>query len=187
MNERQKLLKNIGITVAVFVFAFFSYQFLIRKGAFDTLVTETAPDEEIRNIKESQFDAKFVNEDNQEEKLSDYLGKPIVVNVWASWCKPCRAEMPEFEKVYKEEKDVVFLFINQTDGKSETKDTAKEFIANEKLDIPIKFDINNEMKYKFIVKALPTTYFIDKKGNVQGEAAGRITEKTLKEQIEEIK
>lgn len=53
MNERQKLLKNIGITVAVFVFAFFSYQFLIRKGAFDTLVTESAPDEEIRNIKES--------------------------------------------------------------------------------------------------------------------------------------
>ena len=65
-------------------------------------------------------------------RLSDYAGKPVVLNFWASWCPPCKSEMPDFHAAYEELGDQVqFLMVNATDGSRETVDTAASFIQEQ--------------------------------------------------------
>ena len=75
--------------------------------------------------KTKALDFTMLNSEGEEVSLYDYVGKPIVLNFWASWCPPCKAEMPDFEAAYqKYGDDVVFLMVNLTDGRRETVDTA---------------------------------------------------------------
>ena len=76
-----------------------------------------------------------------EVSLSDFRGKPVVLNFWASWCGPCKREMPDFESIYQElGEDVEFMMVNVTDGSRETRDSAAEFIAGEGYTFPVYYD-----------------------------------------------
>ena len=77
-------------------------------------------------------------------QLYDYIGKPLVVNFWASWCGPCQMEMPHFEDKYQELGDEVqFLMINMTDGGRETVDSASAFIAEKGYTFPVLYDTDS--------------------------------------------
>lgn len=118
--------------------------------------------------------------DGNDVKLSDMFGKPIVLNFWASWCGPCKNEMPEFEEVYKERKDdVIFMMVNMTDGKRETLTSAKNHIEEKEFTFPVYFDTTQEVMYTYSVWSLPTTYFIDADGNLVTGARGQIDKETL--------
>jgi len=125
--------------------------------------------------------------DGNEVHLSDYIGKPIVLNFWASWCGPCKSEMPEFQEKYKElNGDVQFLMVNMTDGSRETVEIASEFIKGEGYTFPVLYDTQSNAAYLYSVYSLPTTYFIDKDGYIVAYAAGAIDGATLQKGIDMI-
>ena len=120
-------------------------------------------------------------------KLSDYFGKPIVLNFWASWCGPCKMEMPDFNEKSKElEGKVQFLMINMTDGSRETVETATAFIEEQGYTFPVFFDTESEAAYTYGAYSLPTTFFIDAEGFAIAQATGAISGDTLQQGIDLI-
>ena len=113
-------------------------------------------------------------------QLYDYIGKPLVVNFWASWCGPCQMEMPHFEDKYQELGDEVqFLMINMTDGGRETMDSASAFIAEKGYTFPVLYDTDSNAALTYGASSLPTTYFIDADGYAVAQATGAIDADTL--------
>lgn len=122
----------------------------------------------------------------KETKLSAFFGKPTVLNFWASWCGPCKHEMPFFEKVYSELGDKVnFVMVNMTDGQRETVSDALAEAG--KYSFPVYFDSKGEAAITYSVYSIPATYFIDSDGNLVAQATGAIDEATLLRGIEMIK
>ena len=120
-------------------------------------------------------------------QLYDYIGKPLVVNFWASWCGPCQMEMPHFEDKYQELGDEVqFLMINMTDGGRETVDSASAFIAEKGYTFPVLYDTDSDAALTYGAYSLPTTYFIDADGYAVARATGAIDADTLQKGIDLI-
>jgi len=119
--------------------------------------------------------------------LSDFKGKPVVLNFWASWCGPCKMEMPDFDAKAKElEGKVVFMMVNATDGGRETVDTAKAFITDSGYSFPVYYDTEYSAIYAYGVNAFPTTYFIDADGNLVAYGQGAMSGETLQTGIDMI-
>ena len=121
----------------------------------------------------------------EEVMLSDFVGKPIVLNFWASWCGPCKNEMPDFQTVYETYgEDVVFLMVNLTDNSRETKETAMAYIEEEQYTFPVYFDVEQEAAYAYYVTSVPATYFIDTEGYVAAYGKGSLDQDTILEGLE---
>ena len=120
-------------------------------------------------------------------KLSDYFGKPIVLNFWASRCGPCQSEMPDFNEAHEKlGENVQFLMVNMTDGSRETVDTASEFIAAEGYSFPVFYDTDMDAAVTYSVYSLPSTYFIGADGSAVAKATGAIDAETLQTGIDMI-
>ena len=131
-------------------------------------------------------DFTVYDEAGNEVHLSDYLGKPVVVNFWASWCGPCRMEMPEFQEKHLElGGEVQLLMINMTGGR-ETVETARDFIAGQGYTFPVLYDTEGDAAVTYGAYALPTTYFIDAEGYAIAQARGAINSETLQAGIDMI-
>jgi len=112
--------------------------------------------------------------------LSDYFGKPIVLNFWASWCGPCKSEMPMFQEMYETYgEDMTFLMVNLTDGGQETVESAGSFIAEKGYTFPVYFDTEQQAAYAYYVSSIPVTYFIDGKGNLAAYGMGAMDEQSF--------
>ena len=132
-------------------------------------------------------DFTVTDRDGNTVKLSDFFGKPIVLNFWASWCGPCKYEMPDFEEAYKElGEDVVFLMVNLTDGYSETVGSAKAFLEEAGYTFPVYFDTLSEGAMTYQVYSIPCTYFLDRNGALVTRNVGMITGEALRQGIEMI-
>jgi thiol-disulfide isomerase/thioredoxin len=107
-----------------------------------------------------------------------------VLNFWASWCPPCRAELPDFEEACKKyEGKVVFLMVNLTDGQRETMEEAKDFVASQGYSFPVYFDTKYEAAYTYGVSSIPQTYFIHADGSLETRATGMISASQLEQGI----
>ena len=124
--------------------------------------------------------------DGNAVQLSDYIGKPIVLNFWASWCGPCQMEMPDFHEKYLQlGEEVNFLMINMTTGR-ETQESAIAFIEKNDYSFPIFYDMQSDAAMTYGAYSLPTTYFIDAEGYAIAQATGAIDAETLQRGIDMI-
>ena len=148
---------------------------------------DSAAPEETEPPKMEAPDFTAVDADGTEVKLSDYVGKPIVLNFWASWCSPCKSEMPEFNAAWEElDGEVQFLMVNMTDGARETVESAREYVEGEGFTFPVLFDTKSEAAIAYSAYSLPTTYFIDAEGYVTARAVGAIDGETLQKGLDLI-
>ena len=127
-------------------------------------------------------DFTVLDYDGADVTLSDRLaeGKPIVLNFWATWCGPCKSELPYFDKAAAEYADeVTFMLINLTDGQRETPDGVKEFMEDNGYTFPVYFDTEYSAAIPYGANSIPLTYFVTSDGVVVGGYMGAMPEETL--------
>lgn len=114
-------------------------------------------------------DFELIDVDGGEHRLSDYRGKPLIINFWATWCPPCREEMPSMNRAWRKVKDTVsMLAINV----GEDEDTIFIFSADYPIDFPVLLDRSGAVIREWPVKGLPTTFVLDREGNIRYTAVG---------------
>ncbi|SCZ58388.1 peroxiredoxin family protein [Thiohalomonas denitrificans] len=103
-------------------------------------------------------------------RLSDFRGQPVIINFWATWCPPCREEMPSMQRAWEglREKGVAMLAINV----GESVDTVFQFTANYPVEFPLLFDLDSAVTEKWPVRGLPSTFVVDPEGRIVYQAIG---------------
>ena len=148
------------------------------------LPKETQPTEPAR---QAAPDFTMYTLEGEPVNLSDFRGKPTILNFWASWCGPCKMEMPDLEEAYLTYGgEINFLIVNLTDGTSETVESAHGYIESQGYTFPVYYDTVMGGTFAYGVSAIPVTYFIDAEGNLVAYYEGAMTADILRQGISMI-
>lgn len=186
MSAKRKLLLSAAVLVLVLAGGVVLYGTLKEQAApppvVETEQGEVAPGDAEQ---EKAPDITVYDMDGNAVKLSDLRGKPIVLNFWASWCPPCKSEMPQFDAVYAElGEEIQFMMVDLVDGGRETVETGKAYLQEQGFSFPVFFDTDNQAGMYYGIRSIPTTIFIDKDGYSIAYAQGAIDEATLRQGID---
>lgn len=128
-------------------------------------------------------DFNLVDLEGKPVKLSDYRGKVVVFNFWATWCGPCVQEMPTFQEYQDRYPNFVMLGIDQ----EESAETVKNFLSKMPISYPILLDLKNDAAAAYKVMLLPTTIFVDEKGELRFRHYGVMSEEQLQYYLKTLK
>jgi len=121
-----------------------------------------------------------------EVSLSDYRGRPVFINFWASWCAPCRAEMPDIVEAYNRRRDAGLVVLAIDNTQLDVVDDVRAFVKEFQMPFPVLLDEEGAAAKAFGVLGLPTSVFVDRDGIVRGVNVGPLTEDTLAEYLADI-
>ncbi len=180
MKQSEKfILLFIGFAVLI-LFAGIGYQYLTTQYNISTPEMTKATDQT-----NTAADFTVIDANDNSITLSDYFGKPIIINFWATWCGPCKMELPAFDAAYQEYGDqITFLMVNLTDGYRDTISGVKDFVEQNAYSFPVYFDTQYEASTAYRASSIPLTIIIDSNGNVSQSHIGAMKEETLKQYIE---
>ncbi|MEH7436791.1 redoxin domain-containing protein [Neobacillus drentensis] len=116
-------------------------------------------------------------------KLSDLKGKKVMLNFWATWCPPCKAEMPEMEQFSKQVGDDVVILAVNIDPQLDV----QGFVNENKITFPVLLDAEDKVNEAYQVLSIPTTYFINSKGVIKNKFTGSMTLDVMKDFTEKLK
>lgn len=137
-------------------------------------------------------DFTLVDQYGKTHKLSDYKGKVVFLNFWATWCPPCRGELPDIEEIYKEygkdNNNVIILGVTAPNlGREGSKQDIIDFMNKNSYTFPVMFDNDGDVMLKYSIEAFPTTFIIDKEGNVKEYVPGAMDKSTMESLINGVK
>lgn len=135
-------------------------------------------------IKTKAPNFKLSDLNNKELSLSDLKGKKVFLNFWATWCPPCKEEMPEIQKLYEETKNSDLVIIAVEIG--EPLSTVKPFIASNKYSFKVLLDSDQSVSTKYNIASIPTSYFIDVDGNIISKRIGAMDIGQMKSYIKTL-
>ena len=194
--KNKKLIATLCIFVGVLLVAGVLYSRMSRQLQPQGLVTATteAATEPVTEVAQEAtettqpevhpaIDFTVKDFDGNDVKLSDYFGKPIVLNFWAYWCGPCQMEMPEFNARHEElGDDVVFLMVHADPDTTQ----GKSLVVANGYDFPVVYDEEGQAAAAYGITAFPTTFFIDAQGNMQAYYVGAMNAELLQMGIDTI-
>ena len=191
MNKKLNVIILAASLACVLLVAGMAYNYLSKDAAPGGLAvvkpTETlSPTEETTSDNNASLAPDFTVYDleGKAHKLSDFRGKPVVLNFWASWCGPCKSEMPDFDQAYAQYGgDIHFLMVNLTDGYQETVESASSFVAGSGYSFPVYYDTDLDGAATYGVSSVPVTYFIDDEGYLIAYGRGALSAQALSQGI----
>ena len=210
MNAKQKWILAAAGLILLLVIAGFGYQELKEeaqrqelktleekqeasgKGEGEEDKTESAEEEETQQEEKEPVaapDFTVWDKDGKEVHLLELLdGKPGVLNFWTSKCPPCKEEMPEFQEVYEEMgEEIQFIMLDGVGCMGETEESGKAYVEEQGFTFPVYYDLEMDAVMTYGIQAFPTTFFIDKDGNLAAGRTGILTKELLQQGIELIK
>ena len=161
-----------GLVIYSLLFQSLEDQPSVNKPALPSSQVDLAPD----------FTLTDLNGNNV--SLSDYRGQNVYVNFWASWCGPCRVEMPDIEEIHGEyqDKDLIVLTVNI--GENQT--TVQRYIDSNGFTFPVLLDSDQKVARLYKVNSIPASIFIDKEGKVRSQRVGVLTKEQMVSYIENL-
>ncbi|AXI08361.1 redoxin domain-containing protein [Oceanobacillus sp. 143] len=168
------MVKKIIIMI-IFVTCISCIGFTDLSNADDTVGTEIgniAPDFEIQSL------------DGERVKLKDLRGKRVMLNFWATWCPPCRVEMPDMQKLHENE-DIIVLAVNLTDSEMSQNDITT-FVNEFGLTFPVGLDKSGEISKLYKINPIPTTFMIDSDGIIRFKLFGAMSYNMMTEELEKM-
>lgn len=155
-----------------------------------TITTNQENSDQVYSAPQKGFIAPdFILDDimGNQYQLSNLKGNMIIVNVWASWCKPCQYEMPALQEIYEKYKDrgLIILAVNNT--QQDNYSDVLDFVSENNLTFPILLDLEGFVATQYQVQALPSTFFIDKTGKISEVViGGPMSETLIESKIKEL-
>lgn len=200
-------MKKIIIASSVLILLFAAAYFVVSNKDFDLLPNNTNTNNKTSNNQSSQGDGsnkeEKSNNDNKSDSskilapdfgltdlegnkvtLSQLRGKKVFLNFWASWCPPCREEMPDIEKLYQETKDsdLIILAVNL----GEDKNTVSSFLKDNNFNFTVLMDSHEQVSRGYVIRSIPSSYFIDKGGYISSSEIGYMTYDEMKAHVEAL-
>jgi thiol-disulfide isomerase/thioredoxin len=172
----------VVLAVAALVYPFLVERYQAQQApSEDQTQADGETDEAIQAVDFTVFD-----QDGNQVALSDFFGKPIVLNFWATWCGPCKSELPAFDRLHSEYgEDVVFLMINLADGR-DTLEGVQDFMEEEGYTFPVYFDTEANAAYAYQIRSIPMTIFINEDSEIADWHLGALDGDTLQKKLDNL-
>ena len=187
MKSKIKWIIGALVLVGIISGAAVLYNYLSKNNEAQSLAPTAPTDTTEQSVDYTAPDFTLLDAKGNKVKLSDFKGKPVVLNFWATWCYYCKEEMPDFDTAAKKHTDVQFMMINATDGVQETMETAKSYIEEKGFEFDVFYDTELQAVNAYYVSSFPTTFFINKDGELVTYVNGMLSLETLEKGISYIK